>query len=113
MAQMMGQDGAPAPEQAAPAEAGAEGGGSEVNKLFQNVSTGLTTVAELLGKVPDTPPEAMQLMEQAMQSYQQAIQMIMEAGGGEQKPAGPGGQAVSMEAGASGAQAQSPMQRSA
>jgi hypothetical protein len=64
-----------------PQEGGAPEGGDQLTQLVQGVGQGISTLAEIVGKTPDAPPEAAQLAAGMMEQFQQLIQVM--SGGGQ------------------------------
>jgi hypothetical protein len=87
----------PMPQQQAPQEQPAQGAQdpkATLGQLVNNVGNGLNVIAELMSKTKGAPPEAAQKMNECMQSFQEALQIMSGEG---QAPAQPG--TVSPEAG--------------
>jgi hypothetical protein len=65
-----------------------EAGGDQLAQLVQGVGQGISTLAEIVGKTPDAPPEAAQLAAGMMEQFQQLIQ-VMSGGGQPQQSQAP------------------------
>jgi hypothetical protein len=78
------------PEGAPPAEGGGGDAASQVGELVNNVNTGLTMLAELMDKIPDTAPEDKEAMGGLIEGFQ-ALMMKMAGGAGGEAPAPQGG----------------------
>ena len=67
-----------------------EGGGdpaSEVGKLVMNVSKGMTMLAEIMDKIPETAPEDKEAMASLLDGFHGLVQKL--AGGGAPAEAAP------------------------
>lgn len=85
------------PQEAAPQEAPAEGGGAggEIGQLVSGIANGMTTVSEIMAK-SNAPPELMEQMQQVFEGFKAVIQGL--SGGGEAPQEDQRAQAVPMQA---------------
>jgi len=67
--------------QAMPQEGQQEGG--DIGQFVQGLGQGIATLGEMVQKTEGAPPEAAQLVDQLMGTFDQLMQ-IMAGGGGEQ-----------------------------
>lgn len=68
----------------APQDPAAQGGG-DVGQFVQGLGQGLSTLGEMVQKTEGAPPEAAQLVDQLMQTFDQLIQ-VMAGGAQDQGP---------------------------
>ena len=90
------------PINAAPAPTGEtidqpESGAEQLTQLVGGISEGMSTIRGLIEATPGAPQEAGALLDQSMESFMQAMQMMV-AGGGDDEAAAEAEQGVAPQA---------------